>query len=62
MRDLTDDSRADSMGPFFERRYSSRLKVGVAETRREVVRGEWSFDGVKAVDWWNVNARRAVLR
>jgi hypothetical protein len=62
MRDFTESSRADSMGPFLERRYSSRLKVGVAETD-SVVRGlVWSFEGVKAVVDWIVNARRAALR
>jgi hypothetical protein len=62
MRDFTEASRADSMGAFLERRYSSRLKVGVADTWRDVVRGELSFAGVKAAACWNVKAKRAARR
>lgn len=62
MRDFTDASRADSMGPFLERRYSSRLKGCVADTWRDVGRGEFSFVGVNARVDWNVNASRAALR
>jgi hypothetical protein len=50
------------MGPFLERRYSSRLKGCVADTWRDVGRSELSFDGVNARVDWNANARRAALR
>lgn len=56
---MTDDSRADSMGPFFDRRYSSRLKAVSADAavdRRDDVEEEehededcrWGADGANA--------------
>ena len=63
MRDLTDSSRADSMGPFFESRYSSRLNDVADATFSAVEGGEkLSLAGVKALVECNCNAKRAAPR
>lgn len=63
IRDLTDASSADSMGPFFESRYSSRLK-DVAEATFSAVEGgeKLSLVGVNAGVEYNCNAKRAAPR
>lgn len=64
MRDFTDASRAASMGPFLERRYSSRLKDGAVADSLNTVRVEEEdvFEGTKAEAYCIDIAKSAALK